>query len=247
MSLNARHPSPVDASDPFDQPTDQPTDLPTDRSLIDLDRCQTIDHQHQSTFDRFLKSRLAHASPTSPRRHVAVSLRRQIFRSMSTYPSPHDSRSERLSRGNQLVAGLTAKRFVITVVQTLGSPLPVFTIFRPKIFSPRIPYHFFTFDSRSFSFVWIRVDSWFSFPLPRDCHTLKSSHFALCTLHPAFINPAWYRAFSHRTAKPNFFSPRLKFGILCFPGFWHLGTWAFPPRPLNPQFLGAKRTSSYPY
>ena len=37
--------------------------------------------------------------------------------------------TERLSWGNQLVAGLTAKRFVITVVQTLESPLPAITLF----------------------------------------------------------------------------------------------------------------------
>ena len=39
--------------------------------------------------------------------------------------------TERLLWGNQLVAGLTAKRFVITVVQTLGSPLTDLTLFNP--------------------------------------------------------------------------------------------------------------------
>ena len=37
--------------------------------------------------------------------------------------------TERLLWGNHLVAGLTAKRFVIIVVQPSGSPLPAFTIF----------------------------------------------------------------------------------------------------------------------
>ena len=190
MSQNGFYPSLVDA---FDQPTDH--------SLIDLDRCQTIDHQDQSTFDRFLKLRLTHASPTSPCRQVARSLHRHLFPRMSTFPSQvpattnsdhlslglitvnrsrtcasanlpsafvppsstcrqvatpprpfscestftphHNSRprftkrtsflgqqtrggvgnaTERLEWGNTLVAGLTAKRFVFSVVQTLGSP-----------------------------------------------------------------------------------------------------------------------------
>ena len=42
----------------------------------------------------------------------------------STFPSHHNSRRERLSWGNQLVAGLTAKRFVPPVVPTWGGPLP---------------------------------------------------------------------------------------------------------------------------
>ena len=54
--------------------------------------------------------------------------------------SHHDSRSESLLWGNQLVAGLTAKRFVITVVQTSGSPLPAFTIFTPKKFHPSLSF-----------------------------------------------------------------------------------------------------------
>ena len=66
--------------------SDQP-----DRSPIDFDRCQPIGPQHQSTFDRFLNSCLAHASsPTPPRRQVvphAGSLLRHVFRKMSTFPS----------------------------------------------------------------------------------------------------------------------------------------------------------------
>src|SRR5688500_16041936 len=52
-------------------------------------------------------------------------------------------------------------------------------------------------------------------------------------LHSAFTKPLLYRGFLHCTAKPNFFSLhllRLRFGIWCFLGFWHLGTWSFLPK-----------------
>ena len=71
--------------------------------------------------------------PHRPARGFAKSLAAR----MSTFPSHHDSRSERLSWGNQLVAGLTAKRFVITVVQTLGSPLSA----TPNSDPPSLPLH----------------------------------------------------------------------------------------------------------
>jgi hypothetical protein len=90
---------------------------------------------------------------------------------------------------------------------TSATQVPAFTIFTPKIFLPRIPNHFFKFGFCSFSFVLIRVNSWFPFPsLPRDFHASKTAHFALCALHFALIKPAWYRIISLRTAKPNFFT-----------------------------------------
>ena len=54
MSRDGSHPN-VDA---FDRPTD--------RSLIDLDRCQTVDHQEQSTFDRFLNLHPSDLSSAAP-------------------------------------------------------------------------------------------------------------------------------------------------------------------------------------
>ena len=39
----------------------------------------------------------------------------------------------------------------------------------------------------------------------RENHASKITHATLCTLRFAFTKPAWYRAFLHRTAKPNFF------------------------------------------
>jgi hypothetical protein len=57
-------------------------------------------------------------------------------------------------RRYSLLSTLNAQRST-----AFSTQVPAFTIFTPKIFSPRIQYHFFAFGFSSFSFVLIRVDS----------------------------------------------------------------------------------------
>ena len=87
---------------------------------------------HPLAITNLTHSNLQPLLPTSLRRHLTESLLLSqltaftIFTmqvpAFTVFTPHHDSRSERLLWGNQLVAGLTVKRFVITVVQTLGSP-----------------------------------------------------------------------------------------------------------------------------
>jgi hypothetical protein len=71
------------------------------------------------------KKQIAERNTALREGQLTLSREKHELRRTTSSPSPlqgdHNSRSERLVEGNKLVAGQTAKRFVIPAVQTLGS------------------------------------------------------------------------------------------------------------------------------
>ena len=205
--------------------SDQP-----DRSPIDLDRCQTIDLQHQSTSDRFLNSCLAHASsPTSPSRKVvshAGSPRRHVFRRMSTFPSQVPA----IINSNDLISRILpqlphAPR--LTRTEGTFSTAVFCTVPRNRIFFRRSAcpdIHPSSSSQHFHSLSPLRTLRPLRYPflLPSPHrHVAKSPRRTL-------IKPPWYRAFLHCTAKPNIFPLRFPHRPLVFIS---VHSWFLPLAP----------------
>ena len=76
-------------------------------------------------------------TPKSAIRNQKLEMHDESLHPVMTLLIHHNSQSESPIRGNTLVTGLTAKRFVITVVQTLGSQILLLISHEPKL----ITYH----------------------------------------------------------------------------------------------------------